>query len=546
MVNNPILTNVTFSGNLAATSGGGMYNNAGSIPIVQNSILWGNAPQDVFNDGGIPTIRYSLVDGCNPGGIWNSTCGIDGGGNLPDVDPLFVAPEPASSAPTTAGDYRLQDASPAINKGDNAADLDGTGPLTATISSLTSDLDGNPRFVRVFVDLGAYENQTFLCPAGGILYVDQAASGLQTGDSWVDALRTLQDALQVTEACETWVAEGVYYPDEGGSQADNDRNATFQLKDGVGVYGGFIGTETARDQRDPATNVTILSGDLNGNDNSNVKYNEPTRADNSYNVVTGATGAILDGFIITAGNANGSTFPNNGGGGISNYNSSPTLMNVTFSSNSSELRGGGMSNHSSNPILTNVIFSGNSTVYWGGGISNLSSSPTLTNVTFSGNSTVFWGSGMVNDSSSPTLTNVTFIGNSTITGTGGGMYNQADSNPQIRNTIFWGNAGGSEAQIYNSSSFPVVSDSVVQDGCPAGSTCTNIITADPLLGALGNYGGFTQTIPLLFGSSAIDTGNDAICPTTDQRGVIRPQGAHCDIGSYEGVFFHIYLPLILR
>ena len=78
-----------------------------------------------------------------------------------------------------------------------------------------------------------------------------------------------------------------------------------------------------------------------------------------------------------------------------------------------------------------------------------------------------------------------------------------------------------------------MSDSVVQGGCPAGSTCTNIITADPLLGTLGNYGGFTQTIPLLAGSSAIDTGNDAICPATDQRGVARPQGAHCDIGAYE-------------
>ncbi len=72
----------------------------------------------------------------------------------------------------------------------------------------------------------------------------------------------------------------------------------------------------------------------------------------------------------------------------------------------------------------------------------------------------------------------------------------------------------------------------MQGGYPR-STCTNIITADPLLGALGNYGGFTQTIPLLAGSSAIDTGNDAVCPATDQRGVTRPQGAHCDIGAYE-------------
>ena len=52
---------------------------------------------------------------------------------------------------------------------------------------------------------------------------------------------------------------------------------------------------------------------------------------------------------------------------------------------------------------------------------------------------------------------------------------------------------------------------------------THIITADPKLGTLGDYGGFTQTIPLLAGSSAIDTGDDGVCPAIDQRGMTRPQ-----------------------
>jgi len=82
---------------------------------------------------------------------------------------------------------------------------------------------------------------------------------------------------------------------------------------------------------------------------------------------------------------------------------------------------------------------------------------------------------------------------------------------------------------------------VVQGGCPADATCTNVIDTDPRLGALGDYGGATETIPLLPGSSAIDAGLDAlpdgtvICPATDQRGVARPQGAHCDIGAFEYV-----------
>jgi hypothetical protein len=124
---------------------------------------------------------------------------------------------------------------------------------------------------------------------------------------------------------------------------------------------------------------------------------------------------------------------------------------------------------------------------------------------------------------------------------GGGMYNHYDA--QIRNTIFWGNTATIDgAQVYYLAGPLALSDSVVQDGytCPAGDTCTNIISADPALGALGNYGGpstgsgqATLTIPLLVNSSAIDTGNDTVCPATDQRGVPRPQAAHCDIGAYE-------------
>ena len=83
----------------------------------------------------------------------------------------------------------------------------------------------------------------------------------------------------------------------------------------------------------------------------------------------------------------------------------------------------------------------------------------------------------------------------------------------------------------------------MQEGYASG---TNIITTNPVLGTLGNYGGFTQTIPLLAGSSAIDAGNDAFCPVTDQRGITRPQGVHCDIGAYETNIYRVYLPLLMK
>ena len=388
----------------------------------------------------------------------------------------------------------------------------------------------------------------------GIRYAKPAVSGTEDCSSWANTC-TLQTALAgAVSGDEIWVAAGTHKPTTGA-----DREATFQLKEGVAIYGGFFGTETARDQRDFVANATILSGDLAENDAGFINNTE-----NVYHVVTGATGATLDGFIITAGNANsGSNGPNACGAGMYNASSSPmlanviftgntanysgagmqnwnesnpTLMNVSFSGNSSG-KGGGMNNENmSNPTLINVTFSGNSAIYGGGMNNENTSNPTLINVTFSGNS-AYAGGGMANfDSSNPVLTNVTFSGNSVsnLAEGGGGMYNW-NSDPQIRNTIIWGNTSEDEwvPQIFNLfDSMPVVNDSVVQGGYIGG---TNIITSDPLLGILENYGGFTKTVPLLTGSSAIDRGNDTVCPAADQRGIARPQGSHCDIGAYEAI-----------
>ncbi|MCI0550328.1 MAG: hypothetical protein L0287_05195 [Anaerolineae bacterium] len=188
-----------------------------------------------------------------------------------------------------------------------------------------------------------------------------------------------------------------------------------------------------------------------------------------------------------------------------------------------------MNTWNSGPTLKNVTFHTNSAADWGGGMDNENgSTPSLTNVTLNGNS-ANTGGGMSNIQSYPTLTSVTFSGNSATT-QGGAMHNN-QSDPIVRNTILWGNSAPTGAQIHDHfNSAPVVNDSVVQDGYASG---TNIITTDPLLGTLGNYGGVTETIPLQAGSSAINQGNPAFCPATDQRGITRPQGAACDIGSYE-------------
>jgi hypothetical protein len=319
--------------------------------------------------------------------------------------------------------------------------------------------------------------------AAGIFYVTPSGTG--NCSSWADAC-ILQTALTgAGSGDEIWVAAGVYKPTTDPA----NRVANFHLKSGLAAYGGFTGTETIRDQRNPAINITILSGDIDNNDSQTPIIADLTtvtgNTTNSYHVVVGAANATLDGFTITAGNANDSASPNNAGSGMYNYSSdslaltnitfsgngagfgggmlnafsSPTLTYVTFNGNAATSSGGGMLNYSSSPVLTNVTFSNNS-AGWGGGIYNESgSSPTLTNVTFSSNGADY-GGGMENNGSNPMLTSVTFDGN-TATSSGGGMLNYSSS-PTLMNVTYSDNSAGWGGGMYNESgSSPTLTNSTL-------------------------------------------------------------------------------------
>ena len=308
---------------------------------------------------------------------------------------------------------------------------------------------------------------------GAVIYVDDDASPSGNGQTWGTAYKYLQDAIaDANSSDEIWVAEGTYKADANSTNSGGtgEREATFQLINGVAIYAGFAGGESTLDERDWQNNETILSGDLNGDD-----VGFTNNGENSYHVVTGSgtnNTAVLDGFTITAGNANGGVFPDWVGGGMWNDSGSPTVMNCTFSGNSAQGgsggRGGGMYNNSSSPILTNCTFSGNS-AFDGGGMFNVGGSPTLTNCTFIGNSADN-GGGMYNWGSSPTVTNCTFSGNSAAGG--GGMFNN-NSSPTLTNCILWGNTASSGAQIYGSA---IVTYSDVQGGWGG----TGNIPDDPL------------------------------------------------------------------
>ena len=420
--------------------------------------------------------------------------------------------------------------------------------------------------------------------AAGVRYAKEVATGTQDCLSWANAC-TLQTALTgAVEGDEIWVAAGTHTP-------GTDRSASFRLINGVALYGGFTGAETRREGRDFSVNETILSGDIGLKDDV---------SDNVYHVVTGSeidNTAVLDGFTITGGNANGDypdtlggglyldhgnptlanlTVRNNtalvNGGGILNGNSSPKLTNVVFRNNSALSSGGGMANWNlSHPVLKDVVFANNSALYDGGGMVNHNqSSPTLNgvvfienaavsdgggmsnyadshpvivNVTFRGNSAHFGGGMMNRHNCSPILTNVTFSGNSA-TSLGGGLCNFDSSSPTIWNSIFWGNTADLGPQIFIDDSVTIVS-SVIQGGCPDWGMCGRVIDTDPLLGSIGVWGGSVPSIPLLPGSPAIDAGDNTVCPAVDSRGLPRNDG-RCDIGAYEWAPRTFYLPLVAR
>ncbi|HZK09352.1 MAG TPA: BspA family leucine-rich repeat surface protein [Bacteroidales bacterium] len=269
-----------------------------------------------------------------------------------------------------------------------------------------------------------------------IHYVKAGGSG--DGTSWANASGDLQAMINSAGVEQVWVAKGTYQPAVNGS---------FVMKNDVAIYGGFDDTgNPGMADRNWKTYATILQG----NGNSVIK--------NTFSGNPLLASAVLDGFTITGGNSYS-------GGGIYNYEASPTLTNLNITGNSVNTDGGGIYNYHSTPRLTYVILSGNYASYDGGGIFNYGHSPSiLTNVILKGNTAGDNGGGMFNSSSAPTLTNVSVIGNTA--NQGGGLANIYLSNASLTNSIVWDNTANSVNGVFNEgggSSSTIISYSLVQD-----------------------------------------------------------------------------------
>jgi hypothetical protein len=442
------IVNCTIAANSAFKHGGGVnciVTGRDWFSLV-NSILWGNkdesglgteTAQIRFSERGSGTgdttsASQQTTEGTTPAAIqyccvhgWTGHLG--GQGNT-GADPMFVDADGADDVAGNADDdLHLQAGSPLINAGVNT--FYATGTATASGSCATwwdvyegmcrlasVDLDGNARVRGGRVDMGAYE---FPLPAAAVIYVDDDAPGIADGSSWVDAFTDLQDALSIAQAGQQIrVAQGTYKPAHSGG----DRQATFRLINGVTIKGGFAGLGSANpDARDIHRYISVLSGDLAGNDGPNFANN----SENTYRVVTGSgtdPTAVLDGLTITAGNANYLEFYECNGAGMYNYRGSPTVLNCTFIGNFAGNddgggMGGAMHNENGSPSVTNCSFIRNAAIALdggegvGGAMSNWHSSPTIVNCTFTDNTAGRDGGAIWNYESHPILRNCLLAGN---------------------------------------------------------------------------------------------------------------------------------------
>jgi len=524
---NPRIINATFTGNSAGARGGGLLS-TGHTPALTNTIFWANeapaGPQvDTYGVGSV-WVSYSLVEGSGGSGSgWNSDVGTDGGGNI-DAVPRFVDADGADEVPGTVDDdLRLRDSSPALDAGDNTTlpadilDLDEDMLLSEV---LPLDLDGRPRRSDTpmpdtgdgptpLVDMGAFEARGW--------FVDRSAtSGSDDGTSWADAFLRFESALAIAAPGEDiWVAQGVYTPANAPGPT-----AAFDLAQSVGHYGGFPGGGGDWPERDPMTQLTVLSGDLGGDDgtDANDVITESSRivGTNAYHVITASNASdttTLDGFVVTGGKASGSGDERNGGG-LFALGGDLRIANVLFSGNSATESGGGVSFNQGRPLFINVRFSGNH-ARDGGGMHDFQADTQFANVVFSQNSATNSGGGLYINNAAPSLVNVSVVGNSATTG--GGLFGVGSSFP-IANAIVWGNTAGADSQITSFSSAITPTHSLVEGcgGSGAGWNMTLIADGGGNLDVDPEFRGASAgDLRLLGHSPAIDAGDNGALPADE-------------------------------
>ncbi len=575
------ITSSTIAGNMADSDGfsggdGGGIEVAGGTVTLTNTLVAGNS---VGGSGTGPDCSGTVTSAGN-NLIGNSTActigsemGSDkvGTGGSP-IDPMLGALV-ANGGPTKT--RALLSGSPAIN--------------TGACASLSTDQRGTPRPQGAACDIGAFE---VYASAAVPLYVGTMSDQNNGGDCGNpdNADCSLRDAI--VEANAEGDTNTIQVPsgtlslsipgmdEDAGATGDLDLGSdltimgaglSFSIIDAdhidrvLHVLGGIVTISDVKIQ-----DGGVLTGDQTCNgagihnvggtvtvSNSQISSNTAGEGGGIYNA-SGSTITLDSGTLVSSNTAakrgagitnvgtmtiNESTVATNthvggtsgdppcagttsfGAGGIFNADGGDLTINDSeVSGNTAAFTGGGIYNYAPGTTLTvnRSTISGNSTTTVGGGIRNGNEgSVTITNSTLSGNSAVEGGgalqafSGMV-DLISSTLSGNTSTSGATALDHGPGTLN-------VGNSILDGSCSGTiVSQGHN-----------LELGTSCGFTAeTDQQNTDPMLAALTDNGGPTDTHALQAGSSAIDEGD---CPSllTDQRGINRPQGAGCDIGAFE-------------
>ncbi len=266
---------------------------------------------------------------------------------------------------------------------------------------------------------------------------------------------------------------------------------------------------------------------------------------------TGRAGAVynnggnltLDQVIITGNTAANGGGTNNAGSGVLTINDSILSNNTTTGS------GGAMQNFSGSTLNVNntTIMGNTSNGTTGGGAAQLNGTAYITNSTIANNTAPSAG-GFQSNGTLLVITNSTISGN-TSTNNGGGLHRATTNvNGYIRNSIIAGNNGTDASPDVTNSAGGIASEGnniIGNVGTSTGWVNSDLLNTDPMLNPLADNGGFNMTFLPLGGSPAIDAGqncvidqsctsnNPTIPVTTDQRGLVRPQGSAVDIGSVE-------------
>jgi uncharacterized repeat protein (TIGR01451 family)/CSLREA domain-containing protein len=276
-----------------------------------------------------------------------------------------------------------------------------------------------------------------------------------------------------------------------------------------------------------------------------------------FEVAPGQT-VTISGVTVTHGNGTGGTISDGNGGAIGFSSATVTLINSVVSNSAANNEGGGIYDSGTMTIRDSTIIgnkvTGGAFVNGGGGLA-VEDMLTMSGSTITGNTSTSHGGGIYGD-------DVTVITNSTITANtadveGGGFWS---TEPTLTNVTIASNSAPSGANVFFNTSSGSLQNTIVSGPSGGGNDCDSNTTAptsgghnleddsghtcaftgagdqsgvDPKLGPLASNGGPTQTMELLAGSTAVDTGATVASVTTDQRGGPRPQGSGYDIGAYE-------------